>query len=286
MTAWLHKQLPLRVALLWIVASTFLITGSGYSLFKKFLNPLTITVSKDDRILEILQTGPQRDRLTVDQLAEILGLAQDIPTSLQSFDLKKAEEALLTLPVLKEVHVEKLFPHTLYIDYTMREPVAFVYDYENMAIDEAGYVFPFSPFYSPKMFPEIYFGKTLAKEIEQGKPLQGKELDLALHLVELLQPITMQEPLFLKRVDVSQAFHKSFGRQEIVIEITHEALAFPLTASQKFLHYLRLSPQSYNQQLGNYFVLHKELMLGAPSKQVPIRVIDLRMEGMAFIQEN
>lgn len=284
MTTWMQKKVDLPTALAWIIGSIFLVTGSMYSLLKTRPHKGSSKSPVEFVIRKIIQTGPQRDALTTDHLAEIMGLSQDVPTSIFRFDPDQACHQLLALPFLKEAKVELVHPDTVYVDYTMREPVAMVYDYENIAIDEEGFLFPFTPFYSPKDLPEFYFGLEGAFPLD--KPLKGPAFDLAIHLLKLLHPIASEQRLCLKRIDIANAFHKSLGRQEIVIEITNETQLFTLAPQQQFIHYLRLSPQTYGQQLGNYFVLYRELITGVPTKEnLQTTVIDLRMEGFALVNE-
>ncbi|MEI8299987.1 MAG: FtsQ-type POTRA domain-containing protein [Chlamydiota bacterium] len=284
MTTWMQKKIDLPTALSWIIGSVFLITGSIYSFLKTLPQTGFSQSSVEFIIRKIIQTGPQRDALTTDHLAEIMGLSQDVPTNIFRFDPDEATQKLLAISLLKEAKVELIHPDTVYVDYTMREPIAMVYDYENIAIDEEGFLFPFSPFYSPKALPEFYFG--LDSSFSWDKPIKSASFDLARRLLKLLQPITSEQHLCLKRIDVSNAFHKSLGRQEVVIEITHEAQLFTLAPQQRFVHYLRLSPQNYGQQLGNYFALHRELVIGLSLQEgIQTRVIDLRIEGFALVNE-
>ena len=281
---WMKKKLDLPIAIAWIISSIFIVTGSIYSVLKTLPKKAFSKAPVEFVIRKIIQTGPQSDALTTDYLAEIMGLSQDVSTNIFRFDPDEATAKLLALPLLKDVKVKLVHPDTIYVDYTMREPIARIYDYENIAIDEEGCLFPFLPFYSPKELPEFYFGLPVSSCLD--KHLKGSTFDLAIHLLKLLKPIITQSHLSLKRIDVANAFDKNLGRQEIVVEITNETQLFNLAPQQRFVHYLRLSPKNYRQQLGNYFALHQELIAGLPVKQeVQTRVIDLRMEGFALVNE-
>lgn len=286
------KKLSLPIALAWILGSTFLITGSAYSFLKVSRGKgLMISVKDPFVIQKIIQTGPHRDTLKTDYIAEILGLSQDHPMRISSFDSNASVKKLLAMPMIKEASVFVIKPDTLYVDYTLRDPIAMVYDYENIAIDEEGFLFPFSPFYSPKELPELYFG---LPSFEEGgssfkKPLEGEKFLLATQILKALKKIAGEEKFFLKRIDVSHAFEKSYGKQEVVIDIANEAFGFSSISNFSFIHHLRLSPKDYAQQLGNYLVLHREIMtssqLYSKTHSVDERVIDLRLEGLAFIDE-
>ena len=262
-------KLPLPVALLWIMGSVFVVTGSVYSLWTWNLYQ-KVAKEKAPVLCHIMQTRPHTDALKADYLAEILGLSRDHPTPLKEFDIRKAMHQLQEMPMIKEAKVMTLAEDTVYIDYTMREPIAMVYDYENIAVDEEGFLFPFSPFYSPKDLPELYFGFIEQKSSEHSfiKPLEGPEWKLATHLVKILSEKAQEEKVRLQRVDISHAFAKSLGRQEIVISFG---------VGDANVHYLRLHPREYEQQLGNYFALYSQLPLEE-------KVIDLRIGGLAFIK--
>lgn len=279
------KVLPLPIALLWIIGSIFLVSGSAYSLLKimhgkVFQGPHHPTYM----IHKIIQTGPHRDALKTDDLAEMIGLSRDRPTSIQTFDPQQAIDHLLEMPMIKEASVMVLKPDTVYVDYTMRQPLAMIYDYENIAVDEEGHLFPFSPFYSPKALPEFYFGSELLASFSFKTPLQGEGWLLAMRILKMLKTSASEANIFIKRIDVSHAFERSLGKQEIVIDFVNEEIELSLHSSRQFTHHIRLHPQDYEQQLGNYFVLHDEL-LTSTEPAMKERVIDLRMMGLAFVQD-
>ena len=108
------------------------------------------------RIIAIVQTGPEKEALKTAYLAELLNLSVDKPTQLYALNLKKAEERLLASPLIASVELKRIPPGTLYIDYTVRKPIAWLADYNNTALDAGGYLFPAAPFFTPKQLPEIY----------------------------------------------------------------------------------------------------------------------------------
>lgn len=288
----LSKKMPLPQALAWIVGSTFLFTGSSYSLWRYHLQEKQVHLSKqEDVIKKIIQTGPHRDHLSTQYLAYFLELFVDQPKQRKSIHVKDEEKKLLSLPMVKEAHISVLVPDTLYIDYTMREPFAFIDDYENLAVDENGYLFPFAPFYSPKKLPQIFLGKTLINLEESlffKEPLQEPSFLLGVEILRALQSIALQEGFFVKKIDLSRYSEKSLGQQEIIIEIASEDYDDSDQNPTGHLHYLRVSPQHYAAQLGNYIILRKELM--AYSKQeeknpLEKKMIDLRVLGSAFIED-
>src|SRR3972149_5291299 len=188
--------IPLVQALAWIIGSTFVINAAAYNGLKFYFKNLR-SKTKNPRyaISSIVQTGPQKEALKTEYLAELMGLSVDRPVSSNMFDVKRAELCLLNSPLIKKVVVKTVPPTGLYIDYTVRQPIAWVYDFENIAIDRDGYLFPVRPFLTPKVLPEIYFGFAPFGQPSSnsdcptacwGRPMQGKCIEIAMSLLKIL----------------------------------------------------------------------------------------------------
>lgn len=302
------SHIPLVHALAWIVGSALVISGMAHWGIKYFLthrlspSPRTLGV-----IQTIVQTGPQKEALKTEYLAELLGISSDFPPPAATFSTQIAEEKLRASPLIAEAHVRLVQPSTLYVDYTVRQPVAWLSDYENVALDKMGYLFPFRPFFSPKNLPEIYLGlgpfgapaESNDKPIAQwNQPLTGKYVELALALLHLLREQRIQELFSVKRIDVSKAFVDSYGTREIVV-ITEDLI--PLQEGEREIHHvfpkiLRLSTKNYASDLGNFLKLRERLVeqerMGIhpdPNHQGIVRhketIIDLRISNLAFIAD-
>ena len=288
-------------ALYWILASIFLVTGSaavGLFFFLKWQNKQKI----DPKywITTIVQTGPQKNALTSEYLVEVMGLCRDRPTHLFRFDVRRAEIALLGSPLIKQAKVSLVKPKTVYVDYTIRKPLAWIFEYDNIAIDEEGYLFPVYPFFSPKQLPELYielepFGKSIpVGEKGPGQwnvPLSGKYVKLGLDLLKRTRNLNV------RRVDVSNAYATTLGNRDIVLYIEDEIL---ITQQQKehlciFPRLVRLSTKNYLKELSNFFQLRdkllenekKELIVPSDTQfiySLPLQVIDLRIDGMGVIE--
>ncbi|MCX6990851.1 MAG: hypothetical protein NTX49_07315 [Chlamydiae bacterium] len=296
------QRLSLISALSWIVGSTLIISGSGHALFNYFLHGNKAAAqSKLLKITSLIQTGPQKEALRSEYLEELIGLSKDYPHLISHFDRKKAERALLASPLVQEAHVEIIKPSTVYIDYTVRQPLAWLYDYENIALDKEGYLIPMYPFFPPKNLPEIYLGlapfgqRTPIPHLPiaaWNQPLKGPAVDLAFDLLSRLQPLA-RDLFRIKRIDVSKAFEESLGRRELVVIVDNEIFfsSEPIIST----HYLRLSVKEYPQELGNYLELRKNLLeqdmqklqAGDPSDRVslPEKIIDLRISQLAYIDQ-
>jgi len=204
----------------------------------------------------IAQTGPEKEALKTDCLAELIGLSCDEGSG--DMNEKKAQERLLASPVIKQAQVKRVTPGVLSIDYSLRKPYVFLADYENIALDREGYSFPFSPFYTPKNMPSVYLGLS---NVQWKSPVEKYALAF-----EILSFLEKEMDLFkIELLDISQAEHASLGRREVTLIIREE----------KGRHYLRLTPLSYKEELSRYFQLK-----GFEGDQI----IDLRLPKLAFIK--
>ena len=296
----------MRQVLCCLIGSTcFTLTVSlgSYSLWTK---------SKDKRlsnpayaISSLIQTGPEKEALKTAYLAELLHLSIDHPTNLFALNTKKGERKLLASPLIAEAHIKKMPPNTLYIDYEVRKPVASLGDYQNIAIDKWGYIFPMSPFFSPKELPEIYLGLPPFEGREDsmgrkgafwGVQIQNQYLDLAFEVLQFLEGSPWRDGLRIKRIDVSNAFALSLGQREIVL-FTEEDLLFNRGEENvccTFPKMLRLSPKEYMQQMNNFLTLRKNMIedyrrqlasaaLPQAGRFSP-RTVDLRIPHLAFVE--
>lgn len=279
-------HLPLTHALAWIVGSTLFISGGAHLGLQYYLKHRSQSASQD--LVVLMQTGPQKEALKTEYLAELLGLSADHPPSSPTFDMHAAEKKLISSPLIREAHLKLLGSHSLYVDYTVRQPIAWAYDYENTAIDTDGYLFPFHPFFSPKNLPEIYLGEELPVA-DWGKPVTGKSIQLAFALLHLLSDPKLSELFQVKRIDVSHAFAASCGQREIVV-ILEDTIGGRGDAQVVFPKILRLNTKTYAQELGNYLKLRTELVAQEQKEaqrttlmRAPEKVIDLRISQLAFI---
>ena len=251
------------------------------------------------QILNIVQTGPEKEALTTAYLAELLNLSIDKPVSLYAFDCKKGEKQLALSPLIAKGNIKKHFDHSIYIDYTVRKTIARLADYKNIGIDKEGYLFPIAPFFSPKEIPEIYLGLPSfgASEDSFGRkgggwliPVQNRFFTLAMEVLTFLEEAPWREGFRVKRIDVSNAFAPSLGQREIVLT-TEEEIFFKEGIVCVFPKLLRLAPKDYPQQLKSFCALRrnmeadykKQLASVTQSTRFTPRIVDLRIPHLAFV---
>lgn len=285
------EKLPFRKAVQWILLSIVFITGSSALsiLYYKHVREKQ-KMDPANTIVALVQTSPDAEGLRTVYLAELLNLSIDRPTNLYAFNSKEAGQKLLSSPVIKEASVRKIRPGTVHVDYTLRQPIAFLADYTNTALDAEGTVFPFKPFFTPKKLPEIYLGNDETGEestatstgLIWGMPLQGRRIELAFNILGLAQQFCDASES-LTRIDVSKAFALSYGQRQIVLVIEDRIPRLvdgnALIAVQSRI--LRLAPDNYLQQLANYTELRSYLRKQNRESEKDT-VIDLRLSELAF----
>ena len=243
-------------------------------------------------------------KLPTEYIAEILDLSIDRFHNLFLFDLIKAKENILKSPLIKEVRIEKIKPAGLFIDYKIKKPIAIVLDYENMAIDENGYVFPFSPYYDDQDLPKIFIGLLPFKEkcdaigrvgADFNIPLSNKNTLLALELLQLLRNQIFANLVQVKKIDVSLAYEQSYGKREIIIEL--EDYFFKENKKFIFPKIVRLGTNNYKQQMDNlinlikkmkndYELQLKDYSFSEETIKFDPKIIDLRISKIALIDNN
>lgn len=255
------------------------------------------------RITTLIQTGPEKEPLKTAYLAELLGLSINKPQNLYAFDIVRAEKKLLASPLIRTAKIARRAPNALYIDYEVRHPVAILADYQNVAIDREGYLFPLAPFFSPKELPEIYLGIPPFGEPEDSfgrsggrwqTPLKNRYLNLAFEVLQTLEGTSGSEGIRIKRIDVSNAYAPTLGMREIVLQ-TEEELLFTQggrSARCVFPKILRLASKEYAQQLSNFLAYRKQMMEDYRKQLTSIpengrfapRIVDLRIPQLAFVE--
>ena len=279
-----------------IIASTLLISVSAHLALKAYFRGGK-RVKSNAFITAIVQTGPQREALNTVYLAELMRLSVDRPVRLHAFNPEEAKRRLLSSPVIKEASVNPAKNGVVHVDYTARQPVAWLYDFYNVALDEEACPFPVTPFFSPKNLPEIYLGLP-ATGLKWNQQLTGNEVDLAFELLSILTQPDLADQVNVRRIDVSRAFASSFGQREIVLVMEDTVILRQKGREVNFLfpRYLRLSSKYYTKELGNYLRLRPVLLekdiakIKFPENEEAVvtaapKIIDFRVPNLAFIDE-
>lgn len=302
---WYHStsKLSLKSALFRIVLSTVCVSGTaafGFSYYRH----LQGAKAHDPKyhIVALVQTGVEKEQLKTVYLAELLGLSIDHPHNLFTYDVLEAEKKLLACPLIKRAVVKKVSPGTLYVDYTIRKPLAFSGDYSNTAIDEEGVLIPFKPFFTPKKLPEIIFYKGRPKDVTLqdtlwGTSLSGPEFERAFAVINYCNEKYSSRGMRLMKVDVSNAMASSYGQREIVLEFEEvfQGAQFNYFKPLLLTTLVRLNEGDVFKSIDRYAllrgsVLHKIFVQAIHGKESMLLrfdpvVIDLRITDLAFISQ-
>lgn len=280
-------KIPLRKGLFWIIGSIFCTSIFGY-FFTDVMLFLWDRQKNDPKyhIVKIIQTGPEREALSTLYLTELLGLSRDKPIAKSAFSISRAETKLLSSAVIEKARVSLPSLGTIRVEYAARKPIAWLYDFTGIAVDETGTPFPLYPFYSPKILPEIYLGEWVP--LIWNHRIENTKMVLALSLLEFLS----SAPFELCRIDVGDAFHPSYGRRQIVLLI--EEKKHMLFEGRQILlkrpRMIRLNTKEYKKEFQNYLLARETLkwpkVFFERSQDVyilPVEVFDFRIDGVGFI---
>lgn len=259
--------IPLNRALGWIFLNVFLVSGLAWAGFGIYMY-LWKARADDPRyhIAKLVQTGPEKEALKTTYLEEILGLSTQQGQNLYRLDLKSAANKLLACPLIEEASLKRIPPSTLYIDYTVRTPAAFLGDAANTAMDAKGVLFPFHPFFSPQKLPMLVLG--LKKEdLGWGKKMEDSKYFLAFEVLKEFDK--KKDQLLVVKIDVSKADAKSLGQRQIVAIVQNLEKGHENT--------LILNAERYAEGIERY-----KTLLNLPLDS--FQVIDLRLDQLAYLQ--
>lgn len=266
----LSKTVPIKWAIFWICISTLLFSGSFISIF------IYTEYQRSQRlndpaynIFAIVQSTSDNETLKTAFLVELLDLSVSHPTNIYQFNSKKAELTLCTCPLIQSARVKKIHPGIIAIDYSLRKPIAILADYSNTLIDAEGIPFPLKPFFTPKKLTKIYLGIENEGPFGWGAAIQDVRFQLAREILQAVSVLGRSLHTRISHIDVSKAFAPSYGERQIIL-IEEQELPLP---SRRIL---RLSTESYRQNLADYINLRKVLALQSA-------VVDLRIPQLAYL---
>lgn len=275
------------MALFWIIASVIAISGSSY------MTVLASSMKKKKQIMNekvvirtLVQTSSLRESLPSDFLAQLLGLSEDYPATLHSFSLSSARMRLENFCLIKKAEVKKLKEGGVYVDYELREPIVWLGDFSNAALDKEGVIIPYYPFFSPKNMTEVYLDlkKRDQADLTWGSYLTSPEFTAALDMIKTFEQIDKEEGVLLEKVDVSALYSSSFGAREIVVVVS-DKLYQDKKEPHSFRWYLRMPVKNYAKAFANFFVLREEMKKQSSTFNTQEKIVDLRLSQLAFLEE-
>lgn len=267
------NKIPLPKAIIYILLVTLCVNG-GFLIALEYYNSLKNRRQTEGKyqVVAIVQATDEAEPLKTMCLAELLNLSCDKPSNLYRFNVSEALDMLYRSAIIKEAKIQKILPGTLYIEYSLRHPVAYLADYTNTVLDEKGILFPHKPYLTPKNLPEIAFGLEEESGFKWGQSLPKEKLDLALKILEIIKAFPS---LSVEKIDLSRAFLQSEGQSEIVLKIK---------SGQGVSKILRLKSYDVVQSIAHFVRLDQ---WASRTKQMEwceqIQIIDLRVQGLGYI---
>lgn len=267
-----------------LLGAAFIFLFSCIATCVYFYQKKQVVMVKTLPIKAIIQSSPSKEKLKTEVFIQLLGIKIQGSSDLNSFNLELAQDKLKNFPLIKDAKIKKVYPEALHIEYTLRSPFFFVKDFNNLAIDKEGYLFPIEPYLSPKKLTELILGVDTPSWNEK---VVDRRFILAKELLFLLNESTDLE---VKMIDVSKAYIPEYGKRQILLSVEdrlfngHKIFYFPFV--------LRLSPNHFGKQLANFLTLRKamledyqkQLKAAKVSHRFKERVIDLRIESLALIE--
>lgn len=270
------RKTTVPISLCVIFISFICLIISGYH----WLHTYWVIRSPQESVIHtIVQSSAEKNNLQTDFFAEILSLSQDASVSSKKFDIAKATHILKSFPIIKECNLY-LDRDTLYINYELRQPVAYLGNFYNVGIDKEGILFPIVPFASLKRLPLIYLHDTELPDTLWGTQIRNESMKLALEIVAHTSKIGFQEKFLVRQIDMSSLSFDSYGKREIVlvIELMESHASKYLSA---YSHILRLNPKKPLRGIDQYLILKKELV---STSLISKKIFDLRLPDLAFIR--
>lgn len=268
------ERFTISQAIFRIGLSVVLVSGSlwgAFGVYQAFLSSRA-----DDpkyRIRGIVQTGSEKEALKTSFLVELLQLSSDRNHNLYRFDLNEAKNRLLSFPLIKEANLKRIPPQTLFLDYKIRKPIAYLVDRTNTAFDEEFTLIPVRPFFSPKRLPKVYWGFSSEDALAWGDRLDGPKTKLIQQLLEAFGE-NLEEEISL--IDLSAAFLDSLGQRKLVVTVERS-----LDSTEKKEKILILNPKAVEKGVLSYRALQR---YERTQEVLDAKVVDLRIADKGILK--
>ncbi|NGX63439.1 MAG: hypothetical protein KR126chlam6_00851 [Candidatus Anoxychlamydiales bacterium] len=289
------KKIPKSRAVFWIILSTFLISGFNFLIFSKVKSYKRNRVVYEKYNIKTIYQNPKNINLDVDYISELLNLSIDNPTNIFLFDENRALQNLLKNPVILNPSVKKKKPDCVFVDYDLRAPIAKLFDFDDVLIDENGYIFPNHKVFKNMNLCKIYLN---LDEFQGYKKIDTKEAQLAIDILQKLKNSGFTDIVKITLLDTSRAFAQSYGKREIIMQVDEE---ISINKNQKeilfvFPKILRLPMNNYLEQISNYVALREKIIKDYKNQaslfeatadivRFNPKTIDLRISKLAFIDQ-
>lgn len=187
------------------------------------------------------------------------------------------EKQLLRCPAISSASVFLIPPDTLGVEYRLKDPVAYLGRYENLAIDGTGSCFFLYPYFVKKRLPVLDLGFGDQKNIEdlQEKLNVSSKVKIGLYMIDQLHVLSKKTDLFLEDVDLSLWDEENYFRKEVVCTFAH--MVFP-----DIRYYVRISPQNMQRSIKILKKMLPKMITTFPKGGI----CDIRFENKLFFLES
>jgi len=248
---------------MFLVVLLFVLILASYTIYQ-FLGNRKYS-GEDYRLKKIIAKTSSTYELPLDHLEGFLGLEDKVYYG--EFNGTELSEKLRSSPVVASAEVRIVKPDIIFIKYSCFEPLAYVLDIDNSAIDSTGTIFPVYPYYTPKKIPELFLG--ISDILEWKDKLNGAKIDLALYILSFLSQEDDYSDVDILALDVSGLSSSLAAERQIILK---------LLVDDK-INILRLDANNYLKGLGHYLSIRSHLTKLNYSNIT----IDLRFDEMAFV---
>lgn len=151
------QRISLIRAVLYIAISALIVSGGAIGIWRYPYRHNQLERLQDPAYLLTTIVQAPREVLKSEFFEELFDLSVDHPTNCYAFDVGSAVRKLTALTAIRRYcESESVAPNTLYVEYILRTPVAYLGNYTNMLVDAEGVSFPAEPFFTPKRLPEFF----------------------------------------------------------------------------------------------------------------------------------
>lgn len=250
-------------AIAFIIGVTLAISGS--TAIGVILHSYNVKVKINDpdyQARALVQRSAGRYHLPTSALIELLDLSIDQPKHLYSIDVDTASKHLSTLGIFKHIQITKIPPETILVEYELRDPIAYLDDLANTAIDSELVAFPFFPYYTPKKMPKLHLNKG---DIKWNTSITDHEsADFIRDLLTHIDKYTAQDEK-ISWIDISSTMQNENPLQEIVLGI-----------DAKTKKWVRVRAENFQDQLNQYLNYHSQIQEWEKTRNSQLTIVDLR----------
>lgn len=265
--------MSIRKAFTFIICVTLAISGTTACwLFLNYYLTQKRSQDPDYQVRALVQRANGKYNLPTSALIELLGLSIDKPINLYYFDTAKASNSLATLGIFKVVNISKSFPETLVVEYELREPIAYLDDISNTAIDNNFIAFPFFPYYTPKKMPIVRLNKDDLKW--NTSVIEDENAELVKRVFTQIESFEIPSEK-ISWIDVSSMLNNNHPFQEIILGIE----------TQNNKKWLRLKAADLSTHLNRYAKLYPYIQQWEKNREGQPTIIDLRFSDLLLLSQ-